>query len=123
MVMPSTDSAAAPPEPSTPTPVLDARQVEVMAETSVDGRPPDRESRRSGWRWFLLVAPLVLIALVAGVAWGVGPKAFNGRNVLMAIGVIALMAAAAAPVWGAGLLRGQEERAARKIARRQVGRR
>ena len=93
---------------------LDARQDNVMAVVSIDGRPPSRPQRILEWRWvgiggglliaaiagWMLIKGVSLIAAVAGLAIGV----------LLLVGAI--------PVLAAAHLRVREERAARRIAER-----
>lgn len=84
-----------------------------MTMISTDGRPPSRWQRMSEWRWLgmgaiLLVAGVATWMAIKGVSWG-------AVGVGAALGVLLLVSAS--PVLGAGLMRGKEERDARKIAR------
>lgn len=95
----------------------DNRQDTVMAILSTDGRPPSVRQRLSEWRWFgigaiVILAGIVCWIVIQGVSLGV---------VVVALVLGVLLLVSATPVLAAGLLRGKEERVARKIAR--VGRR
>ncbi len=92
---------------------LDARQDRIMKIVSTDGRPPSAAQRMLEWRWVGLGAVLVSIALAAWLIFG--RVTLSGVGAGLAIGV--LMLVGASPVLAAGLLRGKEERAARRIAR------
>lgn len=93
---------------------LDARQDELMTQASSEGRPPPRRQRMIEWRWLGLGA----IVIIAGITtWilvrGVSPGA-------VAVGLtlsLLLVVGGASPVLVAGMLRGREERAARREAR------
>lgn len=105
-----------PDEKNTEDPHVDAVQREVMASISPDGRPPELAAARSGWRQLAIVAILVAILGVIVLFITLGPAA-GGLASMLLVGYVALTV----PVWGAGLLRGQEERTARKIAEEVVG--
>lgn len=96
---------------------VDDRQDQLMARDSVDGSPPSRRRRLAEWRWIVIVGPLLAIAAVAfAIMRGAGGAA-------IALGIVACLAymlLAGWPVWGAGILRGKEERAARKEAMIEV---
>jgi hypothetical protein len=99
---------------------LDTRQDELMTLASSDGRPPTRPQRVLEWQWvglgaILIIAVIATWIVIKGVSW-------TAVGVGLALGVLLLVGAS--PVLAAGLLRGQEERAARKSARleRQGGR-
>lgn len=97
---------------SVPTPEVDRVQEEVMAARSPEGRPPHRRTRLAEWKWFIVASVvLALSALIWGalsvVAWQI---------VAVAAALMLLFLGATSPVWGAGLLRGGEEREARKTA-------
>jgi Flp pilus assembly protein TadB len=91
---------------------LDARQEELMTSASSEWRPPHRKTRLKGWRW-LAGAAIVLVLGVTTWAALDGVK-LHEIGILAAFSVILMVAAV--PVWGAGLLRGREERAARHEA-------
>ncbi|MBL8887677.1 MAG: hypothetical protein JNK16_13545 [Phycisphaerales bacterium] len=92
-------------------PRVDAVQREVMAAISPDGRPPELGAARSGWKQLAIVGMIVAIVGVAVLFITLGPEAGSLASILL-VGYIALTV----PVWGAGILRGQEERTAHKIA-------
>jgi hypothetical protein len=103
---------------ATPLRVFDApgaRQDELMSTISSDHRPPLARLRRLEWR---LLGVFAALGIVAWVVWvsivGISVGAVVGG---LAVGVLLLVGAS--PVLGAGLLRGQEERAARKSVRRE----
>lgn len=92
---------------------LDDRGDELMSLASSEGRPPTRWLRMMEWRWFgigmlLITAITVTWLAIQGVSLGTVAAGLVFALVLLA---------AASPVLGAGLLRGREERAARKAAR------
>jgi len=91
---------------------VDDRQEELMSVLSTDGRPPNRVKLQSAWRWFALGAAVLAVGALAVAIM----KGASGSTLIVGfIGVVAVLIAAA-PVWGAGVLRGSEERAARKQA-------
>ncbi len=55
-------------KPATPAAetALDARQDEIMAVASSDGRPPNRQSRLMEWRWLGVAVGLIV---AGGVTW------------------------------------------------------
>ena len=98
------------------TAAVDAAQDKLMSITSSDGGPPPRGWQLTGWHWLAVVVPLLLvIGGAVWVAWAMGVGV-----ALVGLVLLAAMAGAAAPVWGAGLLRGGEERAARIEAEAEV---
>ncbi|MBX3379581.1 MAG: hypothetical protein KF805_05775 [Phycisphaeraceae bacterium] len=96
-------------------PRVDQVQEEVMAATSPDGRPPQLAGVRAGWRRMAIIGLLAAVAAVALLFATLGLSAGLLATILLA-GYVALTV----PVWGAGLLRGQEERAAHRIAEEVV---
>lgn len=82
---------------------VDALEDDLMAIESPEGRPPDRNIRRAEWRVARILIPAfvfipaILVTIFAGVVAGIG--ALFAALVLMC---------AAAPVWGAGLIRAGE---------------
>jgi amino acid transporter len=84
-----------------------------MTVTSADGRPPSRWQRLAEWRWLGIGAALILAAIVTWIAI----RGVSAVSVAAGIGLIVLLLVGASPVLGAGLLRGTEERAARRNAR------
>jgi len=95
---------------------VDALQDELMVNTSSDGGPPPRAWRLAGWHWVVAMIPvMLLIAATIWVAMTMGIAAAVTGFV-----VVSVLAAAAVPVWGAGILRGKEERAAHVQARVEV---
>lgn len=96
-------------------PRVDEVQREVMTVISPDGRPPELAGARAGWRRLAVIGLVVSAACVAVLFTVLGATAGGLASILL-IGYIALTV----PVWGAGLLRGQEERVAHKIADKVV---
>jgi len=96
-------------------PQVDAVQREVMTAISPDGRPPDLAEARAGWKKLAILGLVVAIVGVSLLFLTLGPTAGGLASILL-VGYIALTV----PVWGAGLLRGQEERVAHKIAEEVV---
>lgn len=93
--------------------LVNDRQDHLMAVESVEGRPPSHRWRLAEWRWMLIVGPVIVILGVSiAIALGAGPAAI-AVGVVMSVGSLLL---AGWPVLGAGILRGQEEDAARKKA-------
>ncbi len=91
----------------------DKCQEEVMAITSTDGRPPPTRQRKLEWRWFGVGALVVIAGIICWIV-------FNGISlavVITAIVLAVLLLASASPVLAAGLLRGKEQRTARRIVR------
>lgn len=98
-----------------PTPAVDGVQEEVMAVISPDGRPPNRELRVLQWKWVLIAGGILLtcaavVVAMSNMAW---------PTVLFAGVIVLVLVGAAIPTWGAGLLRGGEERRARVSALEQ----
>jgi len=96
------------------TSVLDARQEEIMAANSSDGRPPSRWVRMLEWRWFT-VSAVGAIALM--VTWMI-IDGFSSQAVLQGLpyGVLLLLLGAS-PVFVSGLMRAKEQRESRALAR------
>jgi hypothetical protein len=94
------------------TPEIDRIQEAEMTRISPDGRPPHRQLRRIEWKWFTAGA-FALAAIGTAIA------IFSGVS-LPTLAMVAMfgitLAAAAIPVWASGLLRGGEERTARRDA-------
>ena len=95
---------------------LDTRQDELVGAHSPEGKPPEHWLRSAEWRWFRYV---IMAVLLVAVIWIVA-RGVEGATVLMAVGLLFIMVFAAAPVWGAALLRRGEERAARAEALREI---
>jgi len=91
---------------------LDGRQDELMTIASTDGRPPSHRQRREGWR-MLGACSAVLVTLA--VLWEILGSS-STRMVIAPLAVLALVCVliGANPVLWAGLLRGREERSARR---------
>lgn len=96
-------------------PRVDEVQREVMSQISPDGTPPDLAVARAGWRRTILVGMAISVVGVLVLFLTLGPTA-GGLASILFVGYVALTV----PVWGAGILRGQEERIARDIAERRV---
>ena len=90
----------------------DARQDGIMTAQSPDGRPPRRRLRRREWWW--LIAGL-LVVLTCGVVYAAVSGA-EMMTVILAVVLVTALFGAAVPVWGAGLLRGREQRSAHRGA-------
>jgi len=92
---------------------VDDLQDDLMASTSPEGRPPHHDLRLAEWRWLLLAIGVVLAgafmwAIASGIAaWWIG---------IGSLLLICLLGIGISPVLYAGLLRGGEERDARKTA-------
>ncbi len=93
-------------------PMVDELQDELMSIHSSDGRPPPRRLRVAEWRWVVILVPIVLLC-IAG--WAVSRQLDVG-TILGGLVLVVALVAAGAPVWGAGLMRGSEEREARREA-------
>lgn len=89
--------------------VVEAKQDEIMAVKSSDGASPSRGWRLTGWLWLAIVVPALF--LVGGLIW-VALAAGIGLA-LAGLVLVLVMVGAAAPMWGAGLFRGSEEREAK----------
>jgi hypothetical protein len=93
---------------------LDAKQDELMIATSSDGRPPSHGNRRVGWR---RLGGGVAIALPCIVAWAMLTRQSAALIFApLALLVVVCFLLAANPVLWAGVMRGKEERAARRAA-------
>ncbi len=95
-----------------PTPRVDRVQEEIMTAISPDGRPPHRLLRRAEWKWFVIGGTALALA---AVAWAVS-SSVPWPTLIFVATLLILFLGAAIPTWGAGLLRGSEERQARKAA-------
>lgn len=84
-----------------------------MTQDSVDGRPPSHRQRFTLWTFFVVLGFIVLAAaVVLAVVRGVSlPAVALGAFLCIVYFLLAVW-----PAWGAGLLRGTEERAARQQA-------
>lgn len=96
---------------------LDARQDDLMAIASPDGHPPTHRLRRLEW-WWLAIG--VAVVGVIGLGWA-ALRGVDSATVIGGSGLLFVLLAAASPVWGAALLRGREERLARRRARAELG--
>ena len=97
--------------------LVDARQDQLMERDSADGRPPAHRRRILEWKWVLMIGPIVLIVgAVFAVTRGVSIAAL-ALGVFFSVGYLLL---AGWPSIGAALLRGKEERVARKQATIEV---
>ncbi len=88
-----------------------------MTKDSADGRPPTHGTRLFGWKLLAIIFGSIAIA---GVVWAVTQRTGIGVIVGFVALVVAMIVLGAAPVLGAGLLRGKEERTANKQARNQL---
>jgi hypothetical protein len=92
---------------------VDDLQDDLMASKSPEGRPPRHDLRLAEWRWLLLAVGVVLTgALIWAIAGGIAPWWIGIGSLLL----ICLLGIGISPVLYAGLLRGGEERDARKTA-------
>lgn len=96
---------------------VDLAQDRIMAQRSVDGRPPSHGQRRLEWRLLLIGAPALILA---GGAWAIAVGTPIGVVVGVAVVVLLVLLMAGSPVWGAGVSRGREESAARVEALDQL---
>lgn len=94
------------------TKALDARQDELMTKASTDGRPPTHSTRMREWRWLAVGA----VILVLGAGAFVLITGADRHSVVAGVIAAGVMLAAAAPVLAPGVLRGREERAAKRAA-------
>lgn len=92
---------------------VDDLQDELMATGSPEGRPPSHELRMAEWRWLALG---IAVLLAGGLVWAVTQGVDAWWIVLSGLLLICLLGIGAAPVLYAGMLRGGEERNARKTA-------
>ena len=92
---------------------VDARQDELMAVESVEGRPPSHWLRRVEWRWMTIGLPVLVLG---AVIWALIRGVSAGTVVGFGIAVALLMLVGGWPVWTAGLLRMEEETTARDEA-------
>ncbi len=89
---------------------VDARQDELLAVESVEGRPMTNRLRRMEWRLVAIVLPMLAAAAVVGaLVWRVSLGAMVGFGLLGA----ALLVLGGWPVLMAGILRERERKAAR----------
>jgi hypothetical protein len=96
---------------------VNAIQDDLMAVASSEGAPPPRGWRLEGWHWLVVVG--LALAVLGGLVWVALTKGVLAA--LAGLALVVIMLGATAPVWGAGLLRGAEERRARIQARAAVG--
>ena len=97
--------------------LVDDRQDQLMERDSADGRPPAHRRRILEWKWVLMIGPLVLIVgAILAVTRGVSIAAL-ALGAFFSIGYLLL---AGWPSLSAAVLRGKEERAARKQATIEV---
>jgi len=85
----------------------------LMARQSPEGRPPRHDLRIAEWKWLALgIAVLAVMVTLALVAQGIAP----GWIVLAGVLALCFLGIGISPVLYAGLLRGGEERDARRTA-------
>lgn len=95
------------------TAAADARQDNLMASTSVDGRPPTHKQRSLGWK--LIIVGFVLLAV--GIAtWALVRGASSGTVLGFGAAFVILLLIGGWPVLAAGLFRGSEESSAKRDA-------
>lgn len=92
---------------------VDARQDELMAIESSEGRPPSHGQRMSGWKWLAILIPVLVVGSGA-VAMVNGATASD----LLKYGIVfaLLLLIGGLPRWAASLSRGKEEATARREA-------
>ena len=95
---------------------VDAREEEIMGVQSPEGTPPEHWLRSAEWKWFRY---LMVAVFLGAVVW-IGISGVSGGTVLMAAALVVVMVFAAAPVWGAAILRAREGRAARAAAIEEI---
>ncbi len=95
---------------------VDVREEELMGANSPDGTPPEHWLRRTEWKWFRYI----MLVLGVGAAVWIAAVGVSGATVLMGAALLVIMVFAAAPVWGAAILRAREGRTARAEAIREV---
>ncbi|MFO0859116.1 MAG: hypothetical protein U0570_01075 [Phycisphaerales bacterium] len=108
-------NAHTPPANDGADPQVDAVQQQVMRDISPDGRPPPLPTVRSEWKWFIIATAILGLAAIVVLFLSLGAAAGFLAIILLA-GYIGLTV----PVWGAGLLRGREERDAKVAAQNIV---
>lgn len=97
---------------------LDVRQDELMTIASPEGQPPTRRTRLAEWRWLIVVGVL----LVAGaITWAVVADA-SVRMIVVVMAMAGFLMVGVNPVLWASVLRGKEQREARKSALSEAGR-
>jgi hypothetical protein len=103
------------PQPMSPSQIhrVDDLQDELMAGRSPDGRPPRHDLRIAEWKWLFLGIGTIL---VAALMWAVMSGMATVWIVIFAITLVLMLGIGISPVLYAGLLRGGEEREARKTA-------
>lgn len=87
----------------------------LMGIESVEGTPPSRRTRTIEWWGFAIGAAVLGVGAVVAMAY-----AEHLVSVFAVATMLGLMSLAAAPVWGAALLRGREHRRARREAEAEV---
>lgn len=93
--------------------LVDDLQDELMARGSPEGRPPHHSLRVAEWRWLALGIGVVLSLFTI---YAVTQSVAFGWVVMFALLTLCLLGIGIAPVLFAGLLRGGEEKDARKAA-------
>jgi hypothetical protein len=110
---PPPSTADAPPLTPGEVIVVDALQDEVMASSSVDGRPPTHTQRNGVWLWgAAAMTMLVCAALAIAITMGARPSIIAGVAIFSALAIIM----GGWPILIAGKSRGREEADARIVA-------
>ena len=112
MAVVATQGAPLPPASGNSGNALDDRQEVLMTKVSTDGRPPTRAHRLLDWRIASAVAGIFMIGVVIWLAI----RGVSLGTVMAGAAFAAILLVGALPVVGAGLMRGREERAARRVA-------
>lgn len=93
--------------------LVDDRQDVLMAAESPDGTPPSSQVRSFEWKWVAIVVPIIAIA---ALSWAIVGGAGLGLILAVISALILAFLLGGWPVWGAAILRGQEQHAARSEA-------
>ncbi len=89
--------------------LVDDRSDEIMAQQSVEGQPPTHRQRMRSWKFLALIAGILVFF---AIALAISNALAMTEIALGAILVICTAILGGWPVWGAGMLRGREERSA-----------
>jgi hypothetical protein len=93
--------------------LVEDRSDQLMAGHSVDGQPPSHRRRMRDWKFLAVIAgTLLFLAVAFAIASAMAITEIAIGAVLLVFAVLL----GGWPVIGAGLLRGKEERSARKEA-------
>lgn len=93
--------------------VKEDRHDDLMAAVSVEGRPPSVWMRYREWGWLAFVLGAVVLGVII---WEVSVGASVGTIAGWGGVFLVMLVIGGAPVLGAGLMRGKEEREVTKVA-------